>query len=190
MKINSAKFIKGAVGPDELFEDGRPQIAFIGRSNVGKSSVINSIVGDKKMARTSNTPGRTLQLNVFLINRAFYLIDLPGYGYARASEAIRDNIYKLINWYLFKSNYPQKLVVLILDAKVGPSNEDLGMIRILKAHEKNFVIVLNKIDVLKRQELEKQLAAVQKQVGNHLIIPYSANKKTGVGALVELITQR
>ena len=90
MNITSARFIKGVVGPDENLEDGVPQIAFIGRSNVGKSSVINTLANQKGLAKTSSFPGRTQQINLFLINKSFYLVDLPGYGFAKASKDTRN----------------------------------------------------------------------------------------------------
>jgi GTP-binding protein len=128
MEIRSAKFIKGVVGTDEIFEDGIPQIVFIGRSNVGKSSVINTLANEKGLARTSSTPGRTQQINIFLINKAFYLVDLPGYGFAKVPLAVKQQIQKMINWYLFNSDYNFKRVILIVDANVGPTKDDLDML--------------------------------------------------------------
>ena len=99
IRITSAKFIKGAVGTDDIFEDGTPQIAFIGRSNAGKSSVINSLVSEKGLARTSSFPGRTQEINLYLINKAFYFVDLPGYGFAKLSQETREWLQKVIHWY-------------------------------------------------------------------------------------------
>src|SRR5438045_2635850 len=99
MKISEAIFVRGAVDAQGYQTDGRPEIAFIGRSNVGKSSLINSLVGHKKLARTSNTPGRTQQINFFLINELFYFVDLPGYGYARLSKGQREQLQRLIQKY-------------------------------------------------------------------------------------------
>ena len=102
MKITSAKFVKGVVGPDEALRDGTPQIAFIGRSNAGKSSLLNSLTNSKKLAITSKTPGRTKEINVFLINGTHYFMDLPGYGYARAGGDTLQKLSDLIFWYLFE----------------------------------------------------------------------------------------
>src|SRR3989344_2302589 len=102
MQITSAEFVKGVVGEDEILTDGTPQIAFIGRSNVGKSSVINSLAQKKDLARTSAFPGRTQEINLFLINRSFYLVDLPGYGYAKMSKEKQFELQDLIAWYLFE----------------------------------------------------------------------------------------
>src|SRR5689334_4944848 len=125
MNITSAKFIKSVVGEDEILSDGMPQVAFIGRSNVGKSSVINALAGQNGLAKTSSQPGRTQQLNVFLVSATggskIYLVDLPGYGFAKGSKDMQEQLQQLIYWYLFGSDYQQKKVVLILDAVVGPT---------------------------------------------------------------------
>ena len=186
-KINSAVFLKSLVGPDEALSDGKPQIAFIGRSNVGKSSVINSIVGEKGLARTSDIPGYTRAINLFLINKKFYLVDLPGYGYAYASKGGKEQLQELINWYLLDSNYTQKKVVLIVDANVGPTDKDLAMLKGLEEKEKDIVVVANKIDKIKKSEYEKKLQRLGDLIGDHMIIPYSATKKIGVNDLSEEI---
>ncbi|MCX6755470.1 MAG: ribosome biogenesis GTP-binding protein YihA/YsxC [Candidatus Nomurabacteria bacterium] len=183
MKITSAKFVKGVVGDDEILGNGIPQIAFIGRSNVGKSSVINSLTGVKDLARTSSFPGRTQEINLFLINTKFYLVDLPGYGYAKMSNAGRDAIAELISSYFFHSTYVQEKVVLIIDAVVGFTDKDLGMLRALEEHDKNIIIVANKIDKLKKSELNKQLKKIGDMTMGHIIIPYSALKKIGIKEL-------
>ena len=149
MRITSASFIKGIVDDDPILGDGTPQIAFIGRSNVGKSSLINTLTNQGGLARTSSFPGRTQEINIFLINKSFYLVDLPGYGFARASSAGRDKISDLIHSYLFNSNYEQKKVVLIIDANVGPTDKDIAMLCALEDHKKSIVIVANKIDKIK-----------------------------------------
>ncbi|MDB4940133.1 MAG: ysxC [Candidatus Doudnabacteria bacterium] len=185
MKIKSAVFVKGVVGEDEILEDEVPQVAFIGRSNVGKSSVINSLVNRKDLAKSSSKPGKTKEINIFFINKAFYLVDLPGYGFAKASLEDRDNLRKLIYWYLLYSNVDHKNVVLIIDAKVGLTDYDKEMLRRLEDREKRIVIVANKIDKLKNSEYKKSLAAIQALVGDHKVIPYSAEKKIGIGELTD-----
>ncbi len=187
MNIKTAKFIKGAVGPDEIFENGKPQVAFIGRSNVGKSSVINSLTGQKGLAKTSSFPGRTQEINIFLINKSFYLIDLPGYGFARMSGRGRKQLGELINWYLFESGYEQKAIVFIIDAEVGPTDKDLGMLECLEEAQKNIVIIANKIDKIKKSEYKKRLQKIQTLVGAHKVIPYSSEKKIGINVLLQEI---
>ncbi|MEK7580458.1 MAG: ribosome biogenesis GTP-binding protein YihA/YsxC [Patescibacteria group bacterium] len=187
MHILSAKFVKGVVGDDEILEDGIPQIVFIGRSNVGKSSTINSLVKQKDLARTSSFPGRTQEINLFLINKSFYLVDLPGYGFSKASRENRERLQKLIDWYLFNPRYEQKKVVLIIDANVGLTDSDLEMLRGLEEQGKNIVIVANKIDKIKKTEYKKQLQKIQDIVGSHKVIPYSSEKRIGVGDLIKEI---
>src|SRR4030042_1255962 len=119
MKIESARFIKGVLGSDSIFDNGIPQVAFIGRSNVGKSSVINSLVNQNDLAKISSFPGRTQKINLFLINNSLYFVDLPGYGYAKVPDKLKNSLMAMISWYFFVSNYEQKKVVLIIDASVG-----------------------------------------------------------------------
>ena len=187
MQIRSAQFIKGAVGNDRIFEDGTPQIAFIGRSNAGKSSVINSLVNQKNLAHTSSFPGRTQEINIFHINKAFYLVDLPGYGFMKTSPKLRDHLAKMIDWYFFRSEYKQKKVVIILDANIGTTDLDMDMLYRLEAAQKNIIIVANKIDKIKKSEYENKMQDIRDRVGNHIIIPYSAEKKIGVGELSDQI---
>lgn len=189
MNITSAKFIKGAVGTDDLFEDGMSQVAFIGRSNAGKSSVINSLVSQKGLARTSSFPGRTQEINLYLINKALYFVDLPGYGFAKLSLEVREWLQKVIHWYLFKSNYEQKFIILIIDGAVGPTEADLEMLSDLEARRKNVLIVANKIDKVKKSQYEKTLRKIQDRVGDHIVIPYSAEKNIGVSELRDRILE-
>ncbi|MEK7618961.1 MAG: ribosome biogenesis GTP-binding protein YihA/YsxC [Patescibacteria group bacterium] len=179
-----AVFVKGIVGPDESLDDGKPQIAFIGRSNVGKSSVINSLTRTKGLARTSSLPGRTREIILFLINKSVYFVDLPGYGFATGSKAEQEKIQLLIYWYLFDSPYTQKKVVLIIDAVVGLTENDKKMLFSLREHNKEVIVVANKIDKLKSAEREKRLEDIQKTIGRVSIIPYSAKKNTGAGVLM------
>jgi len=187
MKITSAKFVGGVTGTSDLLSNGTPQVAFIGRSNVGKSSVINALTGVKDLARTSSFPGRTQQINIFLINDALYLLDLPGYGYAKMSHVERERLQKLIFWYLFQSPYTPKAVVLIIDAKVGPTEDDLETIKSLEEHGKRIIVAANKIDKIKEAVYEARLAELQAQIGKHIIIPCSAEKKIGIQELIDAV---
>ncbi len=185
--ITSATFIKGVVEPDDILEDGTPQIAFIGRSNVGKSSIINTLTNNKKLAITSSFPGRTQEINVFLINKSFYLMDLPGYGYAKNSKAGKERIQELINWYLFESPYTQKYVVLLIDANIGPTKDDIDMLENLQDTKKNIIVVANKIDKIKKSEVKKNLDKIRNTIGPHTIIPFSAEKKIGIQELSDIL---
>jgi GTP-binding protein len=187
VKIKSADFIKGIRGDDEILENEIPQVAFIGRSNVGKSSVINSLVNRKDLARSSTKAGKTTEINFFLINKELYLVDLPGYGFAKASLEERDNLRKLIYWYLLFSNVEHKKIVMIIDSKVGLTDYDKEILRRLSEREKDVVIVANKTDKLKKNDLKKQLDSIQKVIGKYKLITYSAEKKIGVEALTQEI---
>ncbi len=182
MKVTGAKFIKGLVGRDALLEDGRPQIAFIGRSNAGKSSLLNSLTNSKKLAIESDTPGRTREINVFLINESHYFMDLPGYGYAKAGGRNLDALGELISWYLFESGC-NPTVVLLIDAVVGPTLDDFEMLRALENERKNIVVVVNKIDKVKKSEYHKQLKKLGSQIPGHTLFPYSSKAKIGIAEL-------
>jgi GTP-binding protein len=179
VKILAARFLKGIVKPDSVLEDDKPQIAFIGRSNVGKSSVINSLTGRKGLARTSSFPGRTQEINLFLIEERFYLLDLPGYGYSKHSLERKRELHRLIDWYLFQSPYRPKCVVLIIDAEVGPTENDFEMLRSLEATGKTLVIVANKVDKIKKARTEARLRELRGLFGGHTVIPYSSDKGIG-----------
>lgn len=185
MKIKSAVFIKGVVGQDELLTDGISQIAFIGRSNVGKSSTINTLTGQPGLARTSSFPGRTQQINLFLINKAWYLLDLPGYGFTKHSWDERTKLHTLITGYLFNKQSIQKKVVLIIDANIGLSDNDFEMLHSLEDWNKDVVVVANKIDKIKPADQTTRLEALQTAIGNHLLIPFSAQKRIGVQELAD-----
>jgi GTP-binding protein len=183
MQIISATFIKGVVGPDKILEGDTPQIALIGRSNVGKSSVINSLTNKTALARTSSFPGHTKQINVFSINDSFFLLDLPGYGFAMDSAEMREQLHDLIDWYLFRSKYGQKKVVLIIDANIGLTDKDLIMLEVLREHEKDVAIVANKVDKIKSSKYDEQFRKIRDSVGDIRIIPYSSTKKIGIREL-------
>ena len=204
MKSLSARFLKGLVKDDPLLEDGTPQIAFIGRSNVGKSSLINSLTGQKGLARTSSFPGRTQEINVFVVlvrgsypapgaaehdpqarsgapaaEERQYWLDLPGYGYSRHSLETKRRLHRLIDWYLYKSPAWQKQVVLIIDAEVGPTENDFEMLRALEATKKPILIVANKVDKIRKSKAAARLREIRTRIGIHKVIPYSS--ETGIG---------
>lgn len=179
MKITSARFIKSVTGSDDIFDNGIPQIAFIGRSNVGKSSVINSLVHQNSLANTSSFPGRTQMINLFLVNDSLYFIDLPGYGYAKVPTELRNSLIAMVRWYFFVSDYEQKRVVLIIDASIGPTKDDLDMLHSLEDYKKNIIVVANKVDKIKKSEYQIQFKKIKERIGAHHIIPYSAKKNIG-----------
>ena len=153
MEIKSAQFVTSVVDDQPLLHDGRPQIAFIGRSNVGKSSLMNMLMERKALVKSSSTPGKTRQVNFFLVNDDTYFVDLPGYGYAKLGRTERDALRDLIVWYLSETPRDGRIVVLVLDAKVGVTEIDMQMIELLQAENIPFVLVANKIDKLNQKEL-------------------------------------
>jgi GTP-binding protein len=178
MKITSAEFIRSAFEKSHWLSDGRPEIAFLGRSNVGKSSVINSLLLRKGLARTSNTPGRTQSVNFFLINDEFYFADLPGYGYAKVSKTMRADWGKMAEEYL-SARYELASCVQLVDARHEPSKLDLQLNEWLIFHQKPHIVVATKADKLSRNELSKSLNVIQRTFATSAVIAYSA--RTGLG---------
>lgn len=187
MKISKAEFVKGVIGDDYGLGDNLPQIAFFGRSNVGKSSVINSLVGKKDLAKVSKIPGKTREANFFRINDSFYFVDFPGYGYAKRSMKDRNKMIKRIFWYVEYSNVRPKAVFLIIDVKVGLTVLDRDMIKILGENKHQVVIIANKIDKLRKIAAEKQLSSIQKEAPYAPVLPYSAKTKEGKDELIKKI---
>jgi GTP-binding protein len=182
VKIVEAVFVRGAVDVSGYPQDNRAEIAFIGRSNVGKSSLLNSLVGHKKLARTSNTPGRTQQINFFLINGQFYLVDLPGYGYAKLSKGQREQLQWMIQKYLAQRN-ELVLSILLIDSRHLPTELDLQTKSWLEQRDKPFLVVLTKSDKLSNNELRNQVNKIKAALGNAQVIPYSAVTGLGKDAL-------
>jgi GTP-binding protein len=190
MKAKTAQFVTGITIGAELPEAAGKKlkhVAFIGRSNVGKSSLINSLVGQKELARSSSSAGFTKQINFYLINKSFYLVDLPGYGFAQGSFSARNNLQQLIEWYLTYPDIEDQLIVLIIDAKVGPTDLDLSMLVRLEELEKSVIVVANKVDKIKKSEYKKQMDSIVAAMHPHLVIPYSVTEKIGVGLLTKEI---
>jgi len=188
MEIKSATFVKGIIGTDAILGDKYPQIAFVGRSNVGKSSVINSLVLSKGLVKSSSTPGKTKEINFFLINKENYFVDLPGYGFARMGVKGAEKIRKLILWYLGSGEAKVKLVVLIVDLGVKPMPHDKEMADILRAENINFVVVGNKVDRLNQHERAHNMKQLEAALGT-TILPYSARTKAGRENLLDVISQ-
>ena len=173
MKVTSAEFIKSAFAETDWPRDERPEIAFLGRSNVGKSSLINSLLGVKGLARTSRTPGRTQSLNFFLINNRFRFVDLPGYGYARVPKIIRSSWGELATNYLAK-RASLMLSIQIVDSRHEPTTLDLQLNEWLAAHQQPRVVVATKSDKLSNNELRKNLERVRTKLDMERVIAYSA----------------
>ncbi len=178
MVISSAEFVKGILGTDPILKENRHNIAFVGRSNVGKSSVINSLVMRKDLVKSSSMPGKTREINYFIINKKFYFVDLPGYGFARMGAKGAEKIRKLILWYLGSGEARVQLVVLIVDSVVKPMPYDKEMADILRAENIPFVVVANKMDRLNQTERSHNLKAIESQLGA-TVLPYSARTHKG-----------
>lgn len=154
MKILSAEFVVSAPGPKQFPVDGRPQIAFAGRSNVGKSSIINALLHRKSLVKTSQTPGKTQLINFFIINEAYYFVDLPGYGYAKVPHAVTDAWAPMIEGYL-KESPRLAAVVVLLDIRRTPDERDIRLREWLRQYDIPSIYALTKSDKLNRQETEK-----------------------------------
>lgn len=182
MKITSAEFIKSAFNETHYTDDGLPEIAFLGRSNVGKSSLINSLLQRKGLARTSNTPGRTQCINFFEINNRFYFVDLPGYGYAKVSKAMRADWGKMAENYLAK-RVELMLSIQLVDSRHAPTELDIQLNEWLKFHHKNFIVVATKADKLSSNQLNKSIKEIEKKLPESRILIYSAVTGKGKDAL-------
>ncbi|MCL2761231.1 MAG: ribosome biogenesis GTP-binding protein YihA/YsxC [Desulfuromonadales bacterium] len=188
MHVKSATFIKSATKPSQYPESGLPEIAFAGRSNVGKSSLINVLVNRKNLVRTSSTPGRTQLINFFDVNGTFSLVDLPGYGFAKVPLAVKQHWGPMMETYLSKS--PNlKAVVLILDIRRIPGAEDIQMLGWLNSYEVPALLVLTKCDKLSKTERAKQVKLIAGELGidQSYFCFFSAISKEGSGVIWERI---
>ncbi len=178
MKITSAEFVKSAFQKRHWTTDGRPEIAFLGRSNVGKSSLLNSLLLRKALARTSNTPGRTQSINFFLINETFYFTDLPGYGYARVSKTMRADWGKMAEEYLAERD-ELALCIQLVDSRHPPTALDVQLHEWLEFNNKPHLVVATKSDKISKNELQRSLAVSSKALNSARILAFSA--QTGRG---------
>ena len=191
INFNKAEFVLSAVKPSTFIRDGRPQVTFAGRSNVGKSSVIHRLLNRKNFARVGATPGKTTQINYFCIDGKIYFTDLPGYGYAKVSKDERDRWGRLMENY-FAEEGLITLGVLIVDARHKPTADDVTMCDYFKATGCPMVVVANKLDKLKKSEIEPNLALIRQTLAlddGVLLIPFSAEKGTGKTELLAAIGQ-
>ncbi|MCI8552031.1 MAG: YihA family ribosome biogenesis GTP-binding protein [Lawsonibacter sp.] len=189
VNLQKAEFVLSAVSPKHFIQDGLPQVAFAGRSNVGKSSVINRLLNRKNFARVGAAPGKTVHVNYFIIDKAFYLVDLPGYGYAKVSKAERDRWGRLMEDYFDRPDL-LTLGVMIVDARHKPTADDCTMFRWFRDTGCPLVIVANKLDKLKKSEIEPNLQLIRdilKLEEKDRFIPFSAEKGTGREELLSAI---
>jgi len=189
INVQKAEFILSAVSPKTFRKDGLPQVAFAGRSNVGKSSVINRLLNRKNFARVGAAPGKTVHINYFLIDEAFYLVDLPGYGYAKVSKAERDRWGKLMESY-FAHPELMTLGVMIVDSRHKPTADDCTMAQWFKDTGCPLIVVANKLDKLKKSEIEPNIQRVRETLeldDSVTVIPFSAEKGNGREELLQAI---
>ena len=189
IRFENVEFVRSAAGSDGFLRDELPQMAFAGRSNVGKSSVINRLVSRKNMARVGASPGKTAQINYFRIDGQAYLVDLPGYGYAKVSKAERDRWGRLMEAY-FASGLI-RLGVMIVDARHKPTADDQTMARWFRDTGCPVLVVANKLDKLKKSQVEPSLACIRETLDlpeGVPLIPFSAEKGTGRMELIEQLS--
>lgn len=189
LNVHKAEFVRSAADPKDFPRDPLPQIAFAGRSNVGKSSVINRLLNRKNFARVGAAPGKTTHINYFRIDEKLYLVDLPGYGYAKVSKAEKDRWAKLIqSW--FDDPELMTLGILIVDARHKPTENDITMAEYFQNSQKPWAVVVNKLDKLKKSEIEPNMALIRdtlKLSEDVKVIPFSAEKGTGRETLLGLL---
>ena len=191
INFNKAEFVLSAVRSGTFIRDGRPQVTFAGRSNVGKSSVINRLLNRKNFARVGATPGKTNQINYFRIDDQLYFTDLPGYGYAKVSKEERDRWGRLMESY-FQEQGLITLGVLIVDARHKPTADDVTMCDWFKGTGCPLIVVANKLDKLKKKEIEPNLQTIRDILTldeEDILIPFSAEKGTGKTELLAAISR-
>ena len=188
MRLINFKFVKSASKPNEFIVDELPQVAIVGRSNVGKSSLINMLSNNKKMAKTSSTPGRTRLVNYFDIDGKVYLVDLPGYGFAQASKTIKKEWDRVLDDY-FNNTHNLKLVLVLIDSRHLPSDLDVMMINYLVELNIPYQIVLTKADKLSRNQLNNNINEISNYIRHNksMFISTSADKKVGADAIADAI---
>jgi len=185
VKISSARFFKSATRPDDFPRDQRPEIAFCGRSNIGKSSLLNTLT-ERGLARTSSSPGRTQTINFFLIDDRIYFVDLPGYGYAKVAKTVRENWGPMIERYLVHRDQ-LKLAIMLVDSRMPPTDSDVMMKSWLDHHGIPNAIVLTKIDKISRSQLHEALRTGAQTLTTKEIIPFSAVTHFGKDQVLDRI---
>jgi len=189
MKISSAYFIVSGTKIAHFPTDNLPEVLFCGRSNVGKSSFINALVNRKALARTSSNPGKTQTVNFFLVNKCFYLVDVPGYGYARVSKSMKEEFGKMIEEYLTKRTN-LKRAFLLVDYRHEPTNDDVLMYQFLKAYNIKVCVIATKMDKLKNSELVKNKKAIINKLNlssEDIFIATSSETKKGILETLDVI---
>ena len=190
MNFNNVEFLISAAASRDFPQSRLPEIAFAGKSNVGKSSVINRLLQRKNFARVGEKPGKTIHVNYFTVDKKCYFVDLPGYGYAKVSQVEKDRWGKLMESYFAANRI--SLGIMIVDARHAPTNNDITMANWFIESGCPFVVVANKLDKLKKSEIEPNMAVIREDLAlpeDCKIIPFSAEKGTGREELVHMILE-
>lgn len=190
MNFMKAEFVRAAADPRDFLRDGLPQMAFAGRSNVGKSSVINRLAGRKNLAYVGATPGKTTQINYFRVDGRAWLVDLPGYGYAKVSRAEKERWGRLMERYFQDEGGILTVGVLIVDARHKPTADDVTMHNWFRESGCPEIVAANKLDKLKPREVEPNLALIRQTLelaDDEPLVPFSAEKGTGREQLIALL---
>ena len=189
VNLQKAEFVRSAAKAGDFPRDGLPQVAFAGCSNVGKSSVINRLLNRKNFARVGAAPGKTTHINYFLIDGKFYLVDLPGYGYAKVSKAEKERWGRLMEEW-FADNGLMTLGIMIVDARHKPTADDCTMAQWFKASGRPFAVAANKLDKLRKSDIVPNLARIRETLEldeSVTVVPFSAEKGDGKQELLDLI---
>jgi len=187
MNLNKTVFVRSAASAKDFPSDAQKRFVFVGRSNVGKSSTINSIVGKKGFAKVSSMPGKTVYVNLFNVEDKAWIIDLPGYGYSKTSKVERERYSKLIDDYFARDMANISRIYVILDIRHKPTADDQMMVEWIRAYDLPMTIVANKLDKLKKSQIEPALALIRETLQldeSEKLIPYSAEKNEGRDALI------
>ncbi len=188
MRITSARYLTSVVKSEEILKDEMIEFAFVGRSNVGKSSLINCLTEKKNLAKTSSTPGLTKMVNYFVINEKFRFVDLPGYGYAKTGQKHIANWAGLMEDYLLQS--PNlKTVFVLVDCRIKPTELDKTMLEFLNSYQIPFMVLMTKVDKLAKSKVPQAASAVAKELGvrREMLIPFSSQSSFGKDKLLEYL---
>lgn len=190
INLHNAEFLKSAAGKDGFIRDDLPKVAFAGRSNVGKSSTINAILNRKALARVSESPGKTAHVNYFCIDKKAYLVDLPGYGFARVSMKERERWGRMMEDYFNDRAAGPKLCVLLVDSRHAPTADDVQMCNYFRQCGYQFLVAANKADGIKKSQREASIAQIRETLTldeTDRVILYSAKKKENIEELRDAV---
>ena len=190
MNLQKVEFVRSAARPNDFLSDGLPQIAFAGKSNVGKSSVLNCVLQRKNFARVGQKPGKTIHINYFKVDGRAYFVDLPGYGYAQVAASEKERWGKLMEAYFARAE-DISLGVMIVDARHAPTKLDCVMAELFQSTGCPFLVVANKLDKLKKSEIEPNMQCIRQTLRlseETMLLPFSAEKGTGRNELVRAIS--